>query len=124
VQPKRILVVDDEREIVRILETALADWGYEAVGAPDARAALALVREQVFDGAIFDFHLPDMNGIMLHHRVHAMDEELAARTLFISGFEQPDDKLGYFESEASGFLRKPLHLPEVRRKLAELLRRK
>jgi DNA-binding response OmpR family regulator len=118
---KRILVVDDEAEIVDLLAGALDEWGYEAVGVPTAEAALQLVREQVFDGAIMDFHLPDMNGLMLHHRVRVMDEELATRTLFISGMAQPDDKLGYFESEASGFLQKPLDLFQVRRKIRELL---
>ena len=113
---KRILVVDDEPEVLSLLREALEEWGYDAVGAAEGSAALRCVHDQVFDVAIVDFHLPDMNGIMLHHELRGMDEELAARTLFISGMAQPDEKLGYFESAASGFLRKPLDLFEVRRR--------
>jgi len=84
---ERILVVDDEAEIVELLREVLVAEGYAVDAAPDAAASLQLIRENIYDLALLDFNLPDMDGVMLHHQIRQMDAELASRTIFMSGLQ-------------------------------------
>ena len=110
---KRILVVDDEVIVVDLLTAILTDQGFEVDFALDAASALVKVRESIFDAAILDFNLPDMNGLMLHREIRQMDEELADNTLFASGVEQSEKNLDYYTSYGKGFLSKPFEVQEV-----------
>ena len=117
---KRILVVDDEPEIVKLLDELLADNGYQVDSALDATTALDLVRENTYDAAIVDFSLPDMDGVMLHRRIRTLNEDLAERTLFVSGIAQSKNNLGYYATYGQGFLSKPFDVREVLESLANL----
>jgi DNA-binding response OmpR family regulator len=118
---ERILVVDDEAEIVELLREVLAAEGYVVDAAPDANASLRLIRENIYDLALLDFNLPDMNGVMLHHQIRQMDAELAARTIFMSGLLQSDGNLGYYLSQSGGFIAKPFDIREVIRQVRAVL---
>jgi len=118
---QRILVVDDESSILELLRDALTEAGYAVDTAENAQGALALVQDNLYDVAILDFALPDMNGVMLHGELRRVDTELAERTLFISGLTQSDDDLDYFSSLASGFLPKPFEVADVLREIHKLL---
>lgn len=104
---RRILVVDDERPIVQLLEEALVEGGYQVDGAYSGAEALKLIRENLYDAAIFDFALPDTNGVMLHRQVREMDEELANHTIFISGVSQSELDISYYSSDAGGSSKSP-----------------
>jgi CheY-like chemotaxis protein len=110
---KRILVVDDEPEIVQLLVTGLEKVGYKVDGAADGKAALQAVHDHIYDAAILDFSLPDMNGLMVHREIRQMDEELANNTLFCSGHAQSDQDLGYYSTYGVGFLSKPFNIQEI-----------
>ena len=118
---ERILVVDDEAEIVELLRDVLVSEGYVVDAAPEAAAALQLIRENIYDAALLDFNLPDMDGVMLHHQIRQMDAELAARTIFMSGLLQSDGNLGYYMSQSGGFLAKPFDIRDVLRQVRALL---
>ena len=120
---KRILVVDDEEIVVELLTAILTDQGFEVDFALDAAGALEKVRESIFDAAILDFNLPDMNGVMLHREIRQMDEELAGNTLFASGIEQSEKNLDYYTSYGKGFLSKPFEVQEVLSAVNRLLER-
>ena len=110
---KRVLVVDDEPEIVAMLKEALEAVGYVVDGVSDGASALQAVRDHIYDAAILDFGLPDMDGMILHRELRQMDEELAANTLFTSGLIQTDQSLGYYSTYGMGFLSKPFNVEEV-----------
>lgn len=110
---ERLLVVDDEAEIVDLLRDVLTGEGYEVDAASDAAGALALIREKIYDAALLDFNLPDMDGVMLHRQIRQMDAELAAKTVFMSGLMQSDVNLGYYGAQAGGFLSKPFDIRDV-----------
>jgi DNA-binding response OmpR family regulator len=118
---ERIIVVDDEAEIVELLRDVLVAEGYAVDAAPDATVALRLIRENIYDAALLDFNLPDMDGVMLHHQIRQMDAELAARTIFMSGLLQSDGNLGYYMSQSGGFLAKPFDIRDVLRQVRALL---
>ena len=103
---QRILVVDDEQPIRDLLRDAFNEVGWTVDTAADAAAALALIKDNLYDAAVLDFVLPDMNGIQLHSEIRRMDNELAERTLFISGVAQPDERLKYY-GNTGGFVAKP-----------------
>jgi DNA-binding response OmpR family regulator len=118
---ERILVVDDEAEIVELLRDVLVAEGYAVDAAPDAAASLQLIRENIYDLALLDFNLPDMDGVMLHHQIRQMDAELASRTIFMSGLLQSDGNLGYYMSQSGGFLAKPFDIRDVLRQVRTVL---
>src|SRR5436309_1902708 len=64
-EPARILVVDDEAAILRLLKEALTQWGYQVTGATSAAEALQALRGDMFDAVITDIRMPDMNGLEL-----------------------------------------------------------
>ena len=101
---RRILIVDDEPEILDLLKDVLAENGYRVDTALDANGALRLIRAHIFDAAILDFNLPDMNGVMLHRQIRQLDPELGENTVFTSGFVQSEDNLAYYASYGQGFL--------------------
>ncbi len=111
--PKRILVVDDEPEIVDMLKEFLETHGFVVDSAPDASGAIDRVRDSIYDAAILDFNLPDMDGVMLHRQIRQMDGELAQRTLFTSGLVQSEHALGYYATHGMGFLSKPFDMQDI-----------
>ena len=118
---QRILVVDDEKDILDILAEVLSTYGFEVDRASSAQEALACIRETIYDAAILDFNLPDMDGVMLHRQIRQMDEELAARTLFMSGMVQSDQNLGYYAAQSAGFVSKPFQVHQVLEALGGVL---
>jgi DNA-binding response OmpR family regulator len=117
---KRILVVDDEQPIRELLQDAIAEAGWEVDTAADSAQALALVKANLFDAVVLDFVLPDMNGIQLHSEIRRLDAELARRTLFISGVNQPDERLRYYDG-AGGFMPKPFDVAHLVAELERML---
>jgi DNA-binding response OmpR family regulator len=118
---ERILVVDDEVEITSLLTDVLAAEGFAVDAAADAESALRLIRENIYDVALVDFNLPDMDGVMLHHQIRQMDGELAAHTIFMSGLLQSEGHLGYYMSHSAGFLAKPFDIREVLQQVRALV---
>ncbi len=118
---KRILVVDDEPSIVELLQDVLSVEGFVVDAAPDAAGALDLIRQNIYDAAILDFNLPDMDGVMLHRQIRQMDAELSDHTLFTSGLVQTDENLGYYASFGAGFLPKPFQVGEILRAIHALI---
>ena len=110
---KRILIIDDEPAIVQLLVRGLERVGYKVDGAENGKAALQAVHDHIYDAAILDFDLPDMNGLAVHREIRQMDEELATNTLFCSGHAQTDQNLGYYSSFGVGFLSKPFNIQEI-----------
>jgi len=110
---RRILVVDDEAQIVDLVQEFLRTAGFEVDAAGDAAGALELIRNRIYDAAVVDFNLPDMNGVMLHRQIRQMDPELAGKTIFMSGFLQADTNIDYYTSFGGGFLAKPFDVRDV-----------
>src|SRR5207245_5485829 len=72
----KILVVDDEPSILKLLKEALTQWGYlvECVGT--GAEALEAVRTELYDAAITDIRMPEMSGLDLLREIKRHDESI------------------------------------------------
>jgi DNA-binding response OmpR family regulator len=109
----RILVVDDEEAVRELISEAMMTEGFQVDVASNGREAVEFVRNNIYDVAIIDFNLPDMDGLTLHHQVKVMDKELADNSIFISGLIQKKDHLDYFYTQSAGFLPKPFRIKDL-----------
>src|SRR5438093_99739 len=108
----KALVVDDEPHIVALVKACLEEEGYEVDGATTAGQALDLIRKDSYDFMVLDIMLPDMDGIMAHERIRAIDPALAGKTIFVSGWVKSPEIRDYLVSIGS-FLAKPFSVEEL-----------
>ena len=116
---KRILVVDDEPQITRVLRTALTGSGYEVRTADDGHSGLRSAREWQPDLVITDISMPNMNGIELCRQLRA-ESTLPIIVLSVKGEEKT--KVEALDAGADDYVTKPIGMDEllarVRRNLA------
>ena len=116
----RILIVDDEPSIRRVVARALRDAGYAVDAAPDRAGALAALETNGFDLAILDVQLPDGNGFDLCAEI-SRRYGLPIVMLTVLGEEQ--DVVRALESGADDYVRKPFGPRELTARVASVLRR-
>jgi len=119
---ERILVVDDEREIVQLCLMALSQAGYQAQGVGSGQEALNLMSVARFDLLLADLYLPDMDGLTLLRRARELDPQVAA--VIITGYGTMQNAIEALEAGARGFLLKPFGAEDlvrtVQKTIAEL----
>ena len=71
---KRILIVDDNVALARVIQFAMDGAGFETVTARNARIAFELAQESQFDVVISDQQMPEMTGVELCHNLRAVPE--------------------------------------------------
>jgi DNA-binding response OmpR family regulator len=126
--PATILVAEDDATTRTFLADELTADGYELLVADCARDALRLLETKFPDLAILDVGLPDGSGLEVVRRVRSADG-LASRIdpdtplLLLSGRGAEIDRLRGFEKGADDYVAKPFSYPELRSRVAALLRR-
>jgi two-component system, NtrC family, nitrogen regulation response regulator GlnG len=83
-QARRILVVDDERDICEVMEEVLRLEGYEVLTVQTGAEALAAARDTSFDCAIIDLRLPGMSGLEVLDRLRFQSPQTAGIVLTAS----------------------------------------
>jgi two-component system NtrC family sensor kinase len=81
----RVLVVDDEADIVELMRRMLEGAGFEVASADSGALALALLDSARFDAIVSDLRMPDMDGAALWREVKARHPALAPRMVFVTG---------------------------------------
>lgn len=120
--PRRVLIVDDDPEIVSLMvewlegdgrfEVRSAGTGYDA-GLETERFRPALI--------VLDYMLPDINGNIVCRRIRATPELAGTRILCVSGVVEADEIEGLRAAGADDFLKKPFDLHELVRRIETLL---
>lgn len=108
----RILIVDDEENMLALLKRVLGKEGYQITAAESGEKALDLIRQQDFEAAVVDIIMPGMDGIDLLTRIKTIRS--ACSVIMITAF--PSWEL---EQQARGlgcvdFLHKPLDLKRLK----------
>ena len=121
--PQRILVVDDDREIVRLARAYLEQSGYQVLVAYDGETALHILRRESPDLVILDLMLPDRNGLDVTQTVRR-DTNLAAMPIIMLTARVDDhDKIVGLELGADDYVTKPFNPAELMARIRAVLRR-
>jgi DNA-binding NtrC family response regulator len=107
----KVLVVDDEVEMLTLLRNYLAREGYDVRTAPSAEAAFQVLEDQDFDVVLTDFRMRGMDGIELVREVHATRPD--TQVLLMTAFGSIDTAVEAIKAGAYHFIAKPVKLPEV-----------
>jgi two-component system, OmpR family, KDP operon response regulator KdpE len=118
--PKRVLVVDDEPQIVRALKVVLREAGFQAVAAETAAEALDLAAVRPPEAAIVDLVLPDSDGIEVTRTLRQWSE---MPIVVLSAVGDEDQKVRALEAGADDYVTKPFGARELVARLQATLRR-
>ncbi len=118
---RRILVVDDEENILALLRDVLAADGHRVDTARNGEEALSYLADHGYDMLITDIKMPGMGGQALYQRVKQMDSELAKNTVFITGDTVSAETRTFLQRVPNVCLAKPFKIREVRETLNRLL---
>jgi adenylate cyclase len=117
----RILVVDDVRENVRLLEAVLEAHGYEVVSATDGHAALELAVSTKPDLVLLDVLMPQPDGYTVCRRLREQDETAVLPVIMLTASEGAE-KTRSIEAGADDFITKPFNQEELLIRIRSLLR--
>jgi two-component system, OmpR family, KDP operon response regulator KdpE len=116
----RILVVDDDRPLLRALHITLSARGYDVHTAQDARTALDLAAHHPPDLAIIDLGLPDLDGITI---ITALRGWSTAPILVLSARHSEPAKINALDAGADDYITKPFGMGELLARIRAALRR-
>ena len=117
--PVKILVVDDEPPIRKLLRTGLGAQGYEVLDAPSGKTALELLAEKP-DLVILDLGLPDIDGLELLRRIRKLQGSLPIVVLSSRGDEA--GKVAALDLGADDYVTKPFGMDELLARMRAALR--
>ncbi|MCA9634223.1 MAG: response regulator [Myxococcales bacterium] len=114
-----ILVVEDERQMMRFLRTSLTTHGYRIAEATSATEALAQATTRNPDVVLLDLGLPDMDGIEVARQLRGWSK---TPILVLSARDQEDDKIQALDAGADDYLTKPFGVGELLARIRVSLR--
>jgi two-component system KDP operon response regulator KdpE len=115
----RILVVDDEPQLVRVLRPALSAGGYEMLEATTGREALKAIAAQAPDAVLLDLGLPDMDGKEALAQARAFSQ---IPIVVLSARDREAEKIAALDAGADDYVEKPFSIGELLARLRAALR--
>jgi DNA-binding response OmpR family regulator len=116
----RVLLVDDEQELVETLAERLGIRGIEARWATEGDTALQLIDQENFDLAILDVKIPGINGLNLHKMMKEKCPRM--KFIFMTGHGSQDDfAAGSAETGVDYYLLKPVNIDDLIHKMNALV---
>ncbi len=119
--PKRILLADDEADIVTIVSMRLKANGYEVISANDGETALKLAKQESPDLLILDLMMPKLDGFKVCRLLKFDRRYKAIPIMMLTARAQPEDLKLATECGADAYMTKPLDAQGFLKKIAELL---
>src|SRR5512139_3806370 len=121
IQKYRILIVDDDVTIRSTMEAILEDEGYSVDSAANGKEAIKKTQEQIYNLALLDIRLPDMEGVELLKLLK--DGVPRTRKIMVTGYPSMQNAISALNKNADAYLRKPVEvetlLATVKQQLAE-----
>jgi DNA-binding response OmpR family regulator len=118
---KRVLIVEDEEKLARLISRVLREEGYAVETAGDGRAGLSRALSEDFDLLILDWMLPDRSGVQIVRGLRAAD--IAIPVLMLTARDQIEDRVEGLDAGADDYLPKPFAFPELLARVRALARR-
>lgn len=116
----KILIVDDDPSIIRLLEMILQEANFEVYSSQSGETVPALIQELQPSLIILDIELPDLNGIDL---VSIIRQHTQAPIMMLSGKSSDIEKISSFNSGADDYVVKPFSVAELKARVQAILRR-
>ena len=110
---QRILIVDDNVDIVRVMERILAKEGYDLLTAYDGASALELARTEAPDLLLLDVMLPKLDGLEVCRRLKASTATSGIMVILVTGRGSLEHLVQGFDAGADDYIPKPFHIPEL-----------
>ena len=118
---KRILLVEDEARLARLISRVLSEEGYAAETVSDGRSGLSRALTESFDLLILDWMLPDRSGVQVLRGLRAA--EVGVPVLMLTARDQIEDRVEGLDAGADDYLPKPFAFPELLARVRALTRR-
>jgi len=120
-EPKRILIVDDEKKVAFFLREGLEGLGegYEVTSTDSAESALRELATNSFDLVVTDFRLPGLNGLQLME--HLQKNSPTTRTILITAYGSDEVEAAAYKLRARRYLTKPFRIEDFVRTVREAL---
>ena len=120
---ERVLIVDDDPDIVRLVSYNLSHSGYEVQVATSGREALDLVQKQPPDLIVLDVMLPDVDGLEVCRTLRQQDPSRRIPILMLTARGEEIDRVVGFELGADDYVSKPFSPRELVLRVKSILRR-
>ena len=117
----RILIVDDDENIRKVLTTILEDEGYSVESVGTAKKALAKTAENFYNLALIDIRLPDLEGIELLTKIKNTTPKM--RKIIITGYPTLRNAVEAVNRGADAYVLKPFEIERVLETITEELRK-
>ena len=121
--PSYVLIVDDERDLVRLLDFNLQEGGFETGTAYTGEEALQKVGQRVPDLIVLDLMLPDISGTEVCRQLKASTRTRNVPVLMLTARTSEIDRVVGFEVGADDFVSKPFSVRELVLRVRAILRR-
>ena len=118
---KRILIVEDEAKLARLIARVLREEGYAAEVVYDGRSGFARASAEPYDLLILDWMLPDRSGIQIVRGLRAA--EVGVPVLMLTARDQVEDRVEGLDAGADDYLPKPFAFAELLARVRALTRR-
>lgn len=119
----RILIVDDDPDILDVLEITLSEENYEILKAMDGEETLRIIKSKPLDLVLLDYAIPKMNG---HQVCKEVKKDILLRhipIIMITGKGEINDKIGGIDAGADDYIVKPFEPKELLARIRMILRR-
>lgn len=108
----KIIVIDDDQEILEVLESFFNSLGHSVIGVLNSAEGLKKVASEIFDLVMVDINLPDKDGITLLREIKHLDPKLPV--VMITGYREADKVIEAFLNGAMDCLLKPFNFDYIK----------
>ncbi len=119
----RILLVDDEPDILEFVSYNLSKEGYQIFTAPDGAEALKVAAECRPHLILLDMMMPRMDGLQTCKALREMEETADARIVFLSALSEEENQLTGFDAGADDYIAKPIRMNLLKSRVNAIMRR-
>ena len=119
----RILLVDDDQELLAALELKLGKEGFQIETAPDGEVALEIIRKKLPDLVILDVNMPKVNGMEVCKTLRSADQTRDLAVIMLTARDDEIDRVLGLEFGADDYVTKPYNARELILRIKALLKR-
>jgi len=120
-KPARILIVDDDESIRKVIATVLEEKGYAIDTAEDGKQAIEKTKKNFYNLGLFDIRLPDIEGTQLLAKIK--DTTPRMRKIIVTGYPSLQNAIEALNKGADAYIMKPFDMDKVLQTVEEQLKK-